>query len=82
MDFSSCVIWIDFYKSGHIYIWQLKYANTVPTVLCMSKGLIYGYVTGIHFYQYEKVAITSCVTWNLLQPEFYECYLVYYMLII
>ena len=19
MDFSSCVIWIDFYKSGHIY---------------------------------------------------------------
>ena len=35
-----------------------KYANTIPTVLCMSNGLIRGYITGIH----DKEIVTSCIT--------------------
>ena len=43
--------------------WQFKYANTIPTVLYMSNGLICGYITGIC----NKGIVTSCITQNLPQ---------------
>ena len=46
-----------------IYAWKFKYANTIPTVLSMSNGLICGYITGTH----DKRIFTYCVKWNLLQ---------------
>ena len=36
---------------------QFKYANTVPTVLCTSNGLICDYNTGIH----DKRIVTLCI---------------------
>ena len=41
-----------------IYVQQFKYANTIPTVLCMSNGLICGYITSIR----DKEIVTSCIT--------------------
>ena len=48
MDFSSCVIWIDFYKSGHIYCcsdymnleWVVMHLPGLLTIsLIIIKGL-------------------------------------------
>ena len=44
-----------------ICTWRFKYANTIPTVLCVNNGIICGYITGIH----DKRTVTSWV--NLLQ---------------
>ena len=52
-----------------IYEWQLKYANTIPTVICMSNGLICGYITGI--YDKELLGYASCEMCHDLS-EFYN----------
>ena len=35
--------------TNRVYVWQSKYATTMPTVLCTSNGPNRGYITGIHF---------------------------------
>ena len=48
------------------YTWQFKYANTMPTFLCINTGFICGYIAGIHM-SVNRRSIMSCVTWNMLQ---------------
>ena len=36
--------------TNRIYTCQFKYANTIPTVLCMDNSLICGCITDIHFW--------------------------------
>ena len=37
--------------TNRIYAWQFKFGgNSMPTVQCMSNGLICGYTAGIYFY--------------------------------
>ena len=57
---------------------QFKYANTVPTVLCTSNGLICDYTTGIH----DKRIVTLRIMWNLQRFIFYGNCLTYYLLIV
>ena len=33
---------------NRIYLWQFKYVNAMLIVLCISNGLISGYITGTH----------------------------------
>ena len=54
------------------------YANTIPTVLCMSNGLIYGHIAGIHFCLLTKEASCHISHEICCNPsEFYDYYLVY-----
>ena len=41
-----------------IYAWQFKDANTMPTVLCMSNGLICDYITDV------PAADTGFIKWR------------------
>ena len=43
------------------YLWQFKYVSAIP--LCVSNGLISGYITSIH----DKRIVTSYTTWHLMQ---------------
>ena len=56
---------------------------TMPTVLCMSNGLICGYITGIHFCLYAKeVSHHASLEICHSSLKFYEYYYVDYMPII
>ena len=46
-----------------IYVWQFKYANTVPTVLITSNS----FNMWLHHCHCDKRIVTSCMMWNLLQ---------------
>ena len=50
-----------------IYVWQFKYANTMPTVTYMYNDLIYDYIAGINFCPYNKMkhhVIFTTIYWN------------------
>ena len=49
--------------TNRIYSWQFKYVNALLLVLCMSNGLICGYINSIH----DKIIVTSCAMWHLPQ---------------
>ena len=70
--------------TNRIYMWRFKYANTMPTVLCVHEqwfnrlsGLICGYITSIH----DKRIVTSCEIYHN-PSKFYNCYVLYYSPII
>ena len=63
-----------------VYAWQFKYANTMPTVLCFSNGLLCGNTASIYFCLWTKGHITCHMKFALLHWNFTNIhYLIYYM---
>ena len=57
------------------------YADTMPTVLCMSNGLIYDYIAGIHFFCLLTKEASCHASREICHnpSEFYNYYLVYHV---
>ena len=74
--------------TNRIYAWHFEYANTMPTILCTSNGVICGYVTGIHFcLQTKKRHVMHQMKFAAINPSvLYKYYLIiilyaYYLMI-
>ena len=59
MDFSSCVIWIDFHKSGHICVLCVQH-ETSPTIMVGNFG------------ELNTKHIFILVTWTLVNLNIYN----------
>ena len=64
-------------STNGICTWQFKYANTIPTVLRMSNGLICGYITGIHgnrivtLYASCEICHNASLLSNILSADYF-----------